>query len=357
VKFFAVSLWLNMKKFALQRTLWFTITGLVVALFFAGVIATRADTPIVSVTAGVFYDQNCPVETEIFHTLVESVRDMPLINFVAYDDKAALMDDVRMGRLESGYVINPGIRDAKSGDFNELITLVVSPRSVFAPILNEIVAAAVFRAMSEGLATYWLESNFHGDEEIAEFVAFQFEWYRQSDIFMLPMFDGGGHGAEESQASVSDMTTRRVVHGLIGIAILIVAMFYIPILVDERRNGLNRALHVCGKILPYDASLFGAAFIAMLVVGTAGTIVVAAFMPFSAGAITALPAYVAVCAAVVAAASRWQKSAAIVQSTGIMIVILNILFGGVLLDLHEISPYLGRLQFLFPLFWYVQGVL
>ena len=72
--------------------------------------------------------------------------------------------------------------------------------------------------------------------------------------------------------------------------------------------------------------------------------------------ITALIIYVAICAILVTIATRLLKSVAIIQSFGLFLILSNIFFGGVLLNLHELSPLLGRVQYVFPLFWYVEFV-
>jgi hypothetical protein len=46
------------------------------------------------------------------------------------------------------------------------------------------------------------------------------------------------------------------------------------------------------------------------------------------------------------------KSARVIQSFGLFIIIANIFFGGVILDLSELAPQMANIQRVFPLFWY-----
>ena len=359
MKFFAVSFLLNIKKFLTRRTYWCGLVALPVILAFGGIFL-RTESPAIAITAGIYFNPDSTLESAIF----DALYDTAFTHFAAYDDAQALIEDVRLGRIECGYIINPNIGNAKSGDFSGLVTLVTSPRTMAAPIFNDMVAAAVLRASAEyitkdGLRSFFGESDFY---ELDHFVSWQFEAYKQMDIFMVPLFvdtalsvTASGQ-AEEARPGLAEITARRVFRGMIGLTIHVLIIFAAPIFIEERQNGLQKALSIHGKLGFYEISLWLAAFLAMFAIGAVGlasaTIFAPDVLPEKPLEIAALAVLTAICAALLVLAARLLKTAKIIQAMGLFIIMANIAFGGVILDLTEINPNLDYIQRIFPLFWY-----
>jgi len=333
MSFFVTSLRVNFKRFFLQKTLWFTFIGLIMALTVGGIFFNRTETPFITVVAGVYYDNNCAVQVKIAGILVNGQEE--LVNFIVYSDKNLLIEDVRLGRIECGYVLSSELR----------VRVINSAFSTVVPILNEIVAAAVFQAFTEEIVTDWLK-DFFGYDNIQEFVAWHFEYYRQADIFMTPDFEGGGFGAEQ-QISLVDITASRAVHGLIGLAMLIVIMFYMP----ENKAGFNNALRSCKKLGIYNFSTFVSVFIVIFMMGLVGVFVMHGLVPVLVGNFSVIYLFI-YCFAIIVPVKLFSG---FVQSFGLFIIILHVFFGGVFIDLFEINPILGRLQYVFPLYWYLSA--
>jgi len=227
---------------------------------------------------------------------------------------------------------------------------------VAAPLLNEIVAAGVLRAVVADVTLYGLQSAFPESVRTAEFVAEQFELYALADgIFMAPEVTGATGAAEPPSLALA--TAARVLHGLVGLVILALCLFAVPGFVAEGGTGLDQALSVCGKLGAYYASLWLATFVVLVGFGLVGLVTLAFFAPGLLSApgthAVALAAYAGLHAALLTAAARLLKRPDVIQSFGLFIVIANIFFGGVLLDLTEVSPPLAPLQRLFPLYWYI----
>jgi len=351
MRFFAVSLVLNIKKLLMRRAIWCGLAVLPVIIVFGGIFV-QSENSAITITAGIYFNHDNPLETAIFDALPKG----SFTRFAAYDDLEAMLEDVRLGRIECGYIINPNVENAMQGDFAGLVTLVTSPRTMVAPIFNDMVAAAILRASAEYIITDGLIGFFGKSDELHYFVDWQFEAYEQMDIFMTPLFVDMGGGAQEPQPGLAEITARRMLRGAIGITIHILMLFAAPIFIDERRNGLQKALSIHGKLAVYDFSLWVAAFLAMLAVGAAGLASAAIFAPYLLAEmqveVATLAALSATCAILLVLASRLLKSSKVIQSFGLFIIIANIALGGVILDLAEINPQLGYLQRFFPLFWY-----
>lgn|GEM_PF-1683017 len=360
VSFLLISFALNLKKFALSKALRLTLVMLPTALFFGGMYL-QSGSPVITVTAGIYHNPANHLESRIFEALTESVVDTHFINFSAYDTLDALIEDVRLGRIDSGYIFGPNIENARRGEFDGIITLVTSPRTVAAPITNEIVASAVLRANAEDITRDGLEAFFSGNADIEAFVAGQFEYYTDSDIFMTPDFtDQPGQAAHDPPNAVQ-LTASRVFHGIIGLTLLTLTLFAIPSFIEERSSGILSALSAYGKLGVYYVSLWAAFFAVMLAVGTAGLLAVTVSAPQLLAPLyveaAALAAYAAVCSAIMTIAARLLSGAGLVQSLGMFLVLANIFFGGVLLNLAEVSPHFARLQLLFPLYWYIEAII
>jgi len=358
--FFVTSFLLNLKKFANKKALWVMLFLLPFTIFI-GSLFLQTDTQIIELTAGVFFNSENPLEASVFEHLDKNTNAAALVRFMAYDDLEALKRDIRLGRIECGYILNPNFDNAARGNFSQIITLVSSPRTVASPILNDIVAAAVLAATVEAITLDGLISFFGESEELKRFFAWQFEAYTHMDIFMTPDFIGESVVGYEEPMSLLELTKNRIFYGLIGLAILIMSLFCTPLFIEERNNGLKAALNAHGKLNLYDFSLWASAFTVSALVGAQGYLSLLVFAPQLLSDIyvasIALALYTAVCAAFLALAARFMKTAGPIQSFGLFIVILNIFFGGVLFDLTWVSPGLGHMQYLFPLYWYIEIIL
>jgi len=355
--FFLTSFKLNLKKFASQKAI---LVGLILMLIILSIggIALNTDTTVIEVTVGVYFDRENELETQVFEIL--ETGETPFVRFVAYDTREALLEDVRLGRIECGYILHISQESVVRSELRESATVVISPRTVATPVLNEIVAAAILRATTQELTQAALEFFFDGNPDIAEFVAWQFGAYAKMDIFMTPEFAGQSYLAE-SAPDLFKITASRIFHGLIGLTIFILLLFCTPMFIKERRFGLPMALRAYGKLGTYYASLWAAAFVVSFSIGIAGLCAMAIFAPQLLATpfteLAALTGYAAVCSVLLVLFSYILRNASLIQSFGLFIIILNIFFGGILLDIAEVSPDLALIQRLFPLFWYVEAII
>ena len=357
LRFLLVAFVLNIKKIIDMKVVWFGLVGLFLAVAFGGTFA-QGDSPVVVVHAGVLHDSADPFESSIVQFLDKSVADIAFVEFVLYDDLEELLRDVALGRLECGYVLGDNIENALVGDFEGIVTVITSPRTIAAPILNDIVAAAILRASVEDITRDGLINIFGESEELDHFVEWQFFAYNQMDIFMVPQFAGEQwYGYEDTQRASAQIASR-VLHGLIGLTLLVLSMFCAGIFIEERASGLGVSLRAHGRLGIYNLSLWTSAFAIMFVVGLGGLLAMVIFASSVVGSVLSglapLAFYAAVCALLLTLLSQVLKSAGLIQSFGLFLLILNIFFGGVLLNLVEVSETLEQVQWFFPLFWYIE---
>jgi hypothetical protein len=361
MKFFAVSFLLNLKKFLMRRAFWCGLIILPIAVAAGGALL-KSEAGLITITAGIYLNLESPFEAAIFENLANTTQNTGTIRFIPYNNKEALIKDVSLSRLECGYILNPNIQNAQRGSFIGTVTLITSPSTIAAPILNDIVATAILRASAEYITIDSIRGFFPESENIKDFVTWQFEEYNKSDIFMTPTFidiaaqTGLESKPNEAAKTLQEITASRIFRGLIGLTIHILIIFAIPIFINEKQNHLQKALKIRGKSAVYGFSLLSASFTAMIIIGAAGLISANIFaQPLPAAALTEITALVmlcTICAALLTLIGRLFKTARAIQSFGLFIIIANIFFGGVILDLTELAPALSSIQKIFPLFWY-----
>jgi len=360
LSFLLVSFVLNLKKIMGMKVIWVGLLGLFLAVAFGAQFA-QSDTPVVVVRAGFLHNSAEPLESSIAQFLDKSVADIAFVEFVLYDDLEELLRDVALGRLECGYVLNANVENALVGDFEGIVTVITSPRTIATPILNDIVAAAILRASVEDVTRDGLINVFGESDELDNFVEWQFLAYNQMDIFMVPYFAGEQwYGYGDTQSASAQVATR-VLHGLIGLTILVLSMFCAVMFIEERASGLGVSLRAHGRLGVYNLSLWASVFVIMFVVGLGGLLAMSLFVPSATysmpSGIAPLAFYSAICALLLTLTSQVLKNEGLIQSFGLFLLILNIFFGGVLLNLVEVSETLARIQWLFPLFWYIEMAL
>jgi len=350
MKFFGISLWLGIKEFLIRRVFWLILL-ILPAILALVIFLLGQDEALISVTAGLHFNVADPFESAIF----EALDNTGMVNFVHYSDVDELLHDVMFGRIEAGYVFTDSIHNAKSGDFSGIIDLYVSPRTIAAPILNDMVAAALLQSAAPYITTDTLQGFFPENTDIEAFVINVFARYAVLDIFMNPVFLTAG-GESDSPQDFAEITAARLMRGIIGLSIHVLLLFAMPIFAKEGMGHMAKALKSHKKLWLYNLSLWLSVFTAMLALGAAGLLTVAILAPqFLAGAVTEIAAIImlcAVCATVLIILGKLLKSAKHIQAFGLFIIIANIIFGGLIIDLNEFSQSLGTIQQFFPLFWY-----
>jgi len=338
MRFFVLSLVLHVKKIAKCRAFLVAIISLPIFLIALGNFL-RDDGAIVSVSVGVYFEQE---HAEVIQILDEV--DFP--DFIFYDSIELLKDDVRTGRLECGYIF--------PADIGGLVTVVTSPSTIAAPVINDIIAMAVLRVMAESITVDILNTYFENREDIEYFAAWQFARYNEMDIFMQPLLIGGD--GYDPGAVLQQSILVRLTRGIIGLHILTLALFVVHIFIEEWRGSLIATLAARKKLVAFELSLFFAISLALFAVGAVGVLAVSIWHPYILGAVSAelaaMAVFTVICSAVVVALVRCPWVSGVVINFALFIILANIIFGGVIIDLGEIAPWLRYIQRVFPLFWY-----
>ncbi|MCL1994960.1 MAG: hypothetical protein FWG63_02000 [Defluviitaleaceae bacterium] len=351
--FLMFSTWLNIKKIFGMQVVTVTVFALVVGFAVGAILAQ--DGAIVSINVGVLYH-----EAHHFADLQARVQDNPFVTFVSYTDRYLLEQDILAGVVTIGYVLAESFQYLGFGQQGYIITQLTSPRTIAAPIINEIVAASALYASLEDITAGALVTHFpnYQPEQLAHFAHTRLEFYRCQDIFMIPIFHsvdayiGMQYVALESRV--------RIVHGIIGIYLLAVAIFLIPAFIEEKTRGVLVPLAHHNVRGTYYLSLIFSVALVLFSIGACGNLVLAIFDPNifrGVYAFVALFFYSVSLSFIMVGAVYVLKTSLIVQNFGIFIIICNIFFGGMLLNLYEIAPGIAVLQYFSPLFWYIQFLL
>ena len=328
MNFILFSFALNIKKFAKYAIIMLIITPVIISIL---QLFLQSNEGIISVSAGVYI--NSAVQD---NRIYDDLSANETINFVQFFDRGELTQAVKTGEIDSGYI------------FDEAITVITSERSLATPIINEIVSAAVLRSTAQEITRDSI-THFFGEtvtqEDIYHFTAWQFAAYEEMDIFMSPTFIATvGYG---EPPSLTDILAARVTRGIVGLMILIFIVFIAPIFAKEQ--SMRAPLRIRKKLMPYMISLFFAIFIIAFAIGLVGLI---ASGIFTVNEFIFLALYTAIIGCIMTLLWYFTRAAKLVSDFGLFIIIANIIFGGVIIDLGEINQMLGYVQWGFPLFWY-----
>ena len=327
--FFITSTVLNIKKLFKKRATLVAFILLPVTIFF--VSSFLSESP-VSISIGVIYDSTNYKHLDI----LKNLNTNEIINFVSYTDINTMKQDIKTNTIFCGYIFGDNLYGLAPTDFSNAITVVAIEGTFGIAILNEIVTAAVMPVIVPSITTATLNARFPDDyEAIDAFVASQLDYFSRADIFMSPDFTGFEGNTENFSASNTN--------GILGLIITSLLVFLIPYYIEEKNSGVVTALG--SKKVVYYLSLF---------VSLVFTMFCLALLGFNFD-ILPLFIFILMSTALTVLSILLLKTPNFIQSLGLFIILLNIFFGGVLLDLNEISPTLGRVQYVFPLFWYAQG--
>ena len=344
MNFFITSIILNIKKIFNKKIVLLSFFVLPLCIF----LLVRLNHTFPTLSIGVYFQENDEFSSNIFSFLVEKSHDNPFVSFIYFRDIDQLENAVYTNYINHGYVLDTSL---STNPFSEnYINLLTSPRTLAVPIVNEIVASALLYNSLQNITVGIINTHFP-EEDVLEFVTESIEFYRQQNIFMEPTLVAvhGDNPVEE----ISSITLVRIKHGIIGLVILTLLIFITPIFISEKNNGVLLPLNFYRMKTFYYLSIWTSIFLVLTFLGSISTI----FLPFYINNFIFLFIYVAKNVIIMAIIYIFMKTDIILQNFGIFIIILNIFFGGVLIDLNEINETLGTIQNFFPLFHYIQSAI
>jgi len=350
MKFFLLSTCLNIKKILnLNNPAYLAFILLPLFIFLAATFMPAQNLGI-NLSVGVHHHYGDPLQKTIAQQLEEF--ENPFISFIIYNDLDQLRQDIRLGRLNMGYTFAPYINWAEPN--REIVTVIVSPRTIGTPIVNEILSAFIIEAAMPKMTIAALERFFPYDYYIEEFVENQIIAYGLSDIFMAPDMVGRDNLPREYvPPNPVEIIQTRLYNGFVGLTILSLLIFILPPFIKEKSRGNLSPLKYHKKTLVYYLSLWACFFIITFFLGLVGFLSITFFSNQVVSGIIPLIIYTGISSFLAVACALTMKTDDMIQSFGVFIIILNIFFGGVVVDFYEINEFLGGVQRGVPLWWFV----
>ena len=349
MSFLLTATWLNIKKIMLQPVVWVLMFALPLGVS----VVQRFDTNTLPRALVLIYgDFSTPdtLATRVLHTLQEQIDDNPFLYFVGATSLEQLQWDVQYSpSVNHGYVIPEALSYQLLQEHG--VPAWVSENTLALPIVNEIVYAALLYHLLPELTVDIIHGHFP-DTTAYDFVARHIAFYREIDIFMTPdmqMLSVGYNPVQELQT----LSTTRLTHGIIGLAVLSVLIFVTPLFLTEKESQVLLPLPNRRAKGLYTLAIWLALVVVLSTLGTLGLF----FGNFSGQNAISLFIYVLKSVIIMAGFFALFKTDNLLQNFGLFVIVANVLFGGVVLNLYEINPTLGRLQYLFPLFHYIQALL
>lgn len=341
--------WLNLKKIGLQPLIWLLMLGLPLAVV---TVQQRATNTLPRLSVGIYanFDHPETLGSRVLATLQAQVAENPFLVFVGFNDPKALNQAVQYHpHMSHGYLIREDLTHSLLAE--GVIPTLISPNTLALPIVNEIVYAALLYQLLPELTVDIIGNHFEG-VQAHEFVAAQIAFYRELDIFMTPDMQQVST-AENPVQELQSLSTLRLTHGIIGITLLAALLFVTPLFLSEKEQQLLLPLPNQRTQWLYSLSTWLAMTVVLMGLGMMGLI----FTQFSVQNVFSLFIYVLKSVIIMAGFSMLLKTDNLLHNFGLFVILAHVLFGGVLVDLHELNPTLGRLQQLFPLFHYIQALL
>jgi len=289
----------------------------------------------------------------------EALSQNRQINFIIFDasEEDEMTQMVKSRRLECAYIFEAGVMEAvRQERFDNIITLVVSPATVASGVINEAVFAALMRPAAEMLSARVTSDMFGLDiTALEDEFALAIEGYNANGVFMEPVFL-----YENSYiADARDIFAIRAFHGVLITVLFIFSYFLMPIFISDKKNGLFKLLRPA-KTAVYYLAQFAAGFLSAFLLGIFAILLLKIFAPAALlplwKEILALFVYLATVQLIFVLCVLIIKSPEPLYAGFIFILLIQIIFGNLFIDLREINAALGRGQIL-PSAYYMDYLL
>lgn len=317
-------------------------------------------TPVVQLRAGVLFSPGDPVASHIYDTL----PSYPFILFEAYglEEQPEVEYLVRTGRLDCAYILDDRLAGAVADSRLEgSVTILESPGTVSAPVLNELMYAAVLETAAREFTVGQIGSVFgHSGDSIREYVDARLDHYKNADPGMFVSQNTGYLSADQEASTGEHPMAGRILHGVPSLFLMALTLFLLPRFIGGITGEQGNRLGMGGLMCYYGG--MGAAFLLLnLLAGALALLVVSHAYPAALSSMgweaAMLLAYCLFLAAVGVLLAALLETPDLLMAASIYLLLLTLVLGGVLLDWAEISPPLAFLSRLFPTQWYLAGVL
>lgn len=315
----------------------------------------KSNENIVTVNVGILAEEPDAVTEKAFGILLGGSQ----LNFMSFDasQKDEMIEMVKSRRLECAYIFDKDLLgNVRRERFDKIITVVSSPATVASGIVNELVFSAVINSSADILSAEIAAGMFGLDATDIEGVFTEkIESYHENELFLRPVFQRENSYDE----NVSNVFAVRIVHGIWITLLFIFSYFMIPMYVNDKKDGLYKMLNT-PKILIYFFTQLLASFLALFTLSVFCMVLLRLAVPE-----TLLPIWkeligAAVFFAVVQSISLFfvliMKSDEPIYAGFIFVLLFQIMFGNLFLDLREISAVIGRFQVL-PSAYYMNYLL
>lgn len=115
----------------------------------------------------------------------ELEKDSYVYEFVHYTSKDDMLNDILSGKLECGYIFRREFEEGmKSGKYNKLIDVMMSPSTTFGTSINEVMNSVILKYLGYSILESELNDtleSFAGNEEILEYMYERYTYYCDSE--------------------------------------------------------------------------------------------------------------------------------------------------------------------------------
>ena len=357
MRFYGVALRLKLKELLCHKgyLLVLGILPILIAFLMFMSVAYAEET---GLKAGVWWDKDSHMGEKLSTYLMQD----DAIHFIAYEEIEQLKKSVAIGEIECGFIISSEIDEKRENhNLSEAITIIKSPATMSAGVMQEIVSGGVYRYISADIAYRVLSEKAYMNQEmdLEEWLKAQVETYYVNGDLMQVDYASGDEVTSKPQQKGEGFV--RLAKGLIAVFLLISSMLMGERLSEDYNSQLYQRLYTVKKKAIYpEVALVGANMLMQMLVSLVAMLIIGGKAHLSASELfkemLLLLVYMSTLSMVVMLGSVWIKSSAMWFSMIPMLIIASIIFCPIVIDLSSMQTPLKYICYLFLPYYYLRGM-
>lgn len=203
----------------------------------------------VSYEAGIYLDGEDEFSKQLCNALTESDG---IFTFVEYDDLDRMYDDVKLNKINCGYIFPDDlIQRSELSQYNDCILAICQPGQTMQPAVNEFVYAELIKLQNYGIITNYVTSAglfSSTDTDALEELIEYYEHYTKSDeTFHILLKTYGTAGLSDKEYNTESISFP--IRGILAIMVFLAGMFGSVTYMIDREKGIFQTLNNKYKML------------------------------------------------------------------------------------------------------------
>lgn len=251
------------------------------------------------------------------------------IDFVTYNDKENMLQDISLGEIDSGYIFDSRFDNAVNTlNFNKSVGCVTSKSSLIQHVANEFVFKEILKEISPRIADRYFYSkgiNISADKYYEEFL-------KSDSVFNI-----------EFEEIISDENVKSNkgcrLSNIFALFIMTGALLNAVTVAGDRKRSIVKYNYIC--ILSSSVLLTISAFVSSLICGEMDNVILFVLYPFAVSAFAYVISFI--------------KSQELICGILPAVITAAIIFCPIVFDIGVLGPYYSYIGYIFPVGFFAAG--